>query len=585
VRMRTPGVYQALDERKLVPVTLGPTGVAGFVGLAQRGPTNAPVRVTSVEQFRAVYGQMEEEGYLAPGIQGFFDNGGKVCYVLRVAHLVRRAREEVARSAYLKILDEKGNETVRLAAASEGMWGNQIKVGVTRQEPRVSTILTLDLKAGDTSATIKSTLGLRRGTLIEFSDGKQSTCRTIVELSGKTIGWDTNEPLETDFKSSAPTIIEPVEFRVRVKLGQDEEVFKNLSMSPLSENYIERVINTQSAVVRVEDQRVEGSLSDSLPVDVVETHIQNGSDGLYSVTPEDFIGANIGPEERFGIAAFEAIDEVDVLLCPDVLWALERSSGFKTERDVEVVQHALVSQCERMKTRIALLDPPDPKDHRRAGQWRLLFDSPYAAFYFPWVVSAVDGRMRTLPPSGHVAGIIARCDEEMGCYRAPANEELVGVHDVARNLTEVDLGMLNDQGINCIRPLPRRGIRVWGARTMSSDPQWRYINVRRVVNAIISSVERGLQWSVFEVNSHFLWKKLTRQISGFLMELFTRGYFAGATPEEAFFVKCDSETNPPEIRDAGIVVVECGVAPVRPAEYLIFKVEADIQEIGPETAE
>ena len=118
MRMRTPGVYQALDERKLVPVTLGPTGVAGFVGLAQRGPTNAPVRVTSLEQFRAVYGQMEDEGYLAPAIQGFFDNGGQVCYVLRVAHLVRRAREEVARAAHLKLLDEKGNETVRLTAAT-----------------------------------------------------------------------------------------------------------------------------------------------------------------------------------------------------------------------------------------------------------------------------------------------------------------------------------------------------------------------------------------------------------------------------------------------------------------------------------
>ena len=232
MRMRTPGVYQALDERKLVPVTLGPTGVAGFVGLAQRGPTNAPIRVTSLEQFRAVYGEMEEEGYLAPAIQGFFDNGGKVCYVLRVAHLVRRAREEIARAAHLKLLDERGNETVRLSAANEGKWGNQIKVEVVRQEPRVSTILTLDLKAGDTSATIKSTLGLRRGTLIQFSDGKKSVSRTIIELSGKTIGWDTNEPLETGLKSSAPTIIDPVEFQVRAKLGQHEEVFKNLSMSP-----------------------------------------------------------------------------------------------------------------------------------------------------------------------------------------------------------------------------------------------------------------------------------------------------------------------------------------------------------------
>ncbi|MCB9736276.1 MAG: phage tail sheath family protein [Deltaproteobacteria bacterium] len=581
--LRAPGVYQAPDEKRYVSLELGKTGIPGFVGVTLRGPTNTPVRITSEAHFLDVYGHLEEGGYLFDAIRGFFQNGGEYCYVLRIAHMVRRRGEETARMAQTKLKDGEGRTTLTIYAANEGAWGNEVRVQVVRQKPRVSTFLTLDLAAGDTSAVIKSTHGLSRGTIVKIFDGQSEAYRTILDLSGKTITWSGEQPLDQGFRSGAPTYIEPVEFTVDVKYGMRTESFPNLTLSPQSDQYVERIINTQSEIIQVEDQRSSTAVPENRPVDVVERFLESGADGLFTVTAEDFIGANIGPEERFGLAAYEAIDGVDLLAAPDLMWCLHKSAGFGTEKDVEVVQQAMITQCERLKTRFAILDLPDPVDHRRASQWRLLFDSAYAAFYYPWVyVETADGSRRLVPPSGHVAGVFSQCDQKMGPYRAPANEELKGVVDVGRELFTTDVGVLNGEGINCLKPFTGgRGIRVWGARTVSSDQQWVFVNVRRVVNAVISSVEQGLQWAVFESNTPFLWKTLTRQVSAFLKDLYDKGFFRGNTPEEAFYVKCDDETNPQEIRDAGIVVIECGVAPVRPAEYLVFRVSADVDNVGP----
>lgn len=561
---------------------LNDTGIPGFVGITQRGPTNTPLRITSEDHFTSVYGQLEEGGYLKDAIRGFFGNGGKSCYVLRVAHMVRRRREETARMAMMKLKDSEGRTAITIYAANEGIWGNELHLKAERQDPRIQTFLTLDLAAGDTSAVIKSTHGLSRGTVVKLYDGVKESYRVIQDLSGKTIVWDQKLPLEDGFKSGAPTYIEPVEFSVQVRWGTEVETYKDLTMAPQSDRYVERVINRDSALIFLEDQRTGVAIPGNFPVGA-EANLEGGSDGIFTVTPEDFIGANIGPEERYGLAAFEAIDAVDLLVAPDLMWTLNRSVGFQSEKDVEVVQQAMINQCERLKTRFAILDFPDPIHHRRASQWRLLFDSAYAAFYYPWIQvedDAGDG-LKLVPPSGHIAGIFSRCDEEMGSYRAPANEELNGAINLGRNLFDNDIGQLNSEGINCLKSFPRRGIRVWGARTVSSDTQWRYVNVRRVVNTIIASVEQGLQWAVFESNTPFLWKSLTRQIGSFLKKLWDQGYFSGKSPEEAFYVKCDEETNPPELRDAGIVVIECGVAPVRPAEYLVFRVSADVDQLGP----
>ena len=352
---RAPGVYVARDAGGAVRLELGPTGVPGFVGLTQRGPTNRPVRLTSFEEFRRVFGALDVGVFLDSAVAGFFENGGAVCHVLRVAHQVSRRGEAVASPSSWTALDGEGRETLRVSAANEGEWGNRIAVSLERQEPRVSTFLTLDLREGDTSAVIKSTHGLSKGSIVRIRDNEAESYRVIRDLDGKTIAWDPDQPLERAFRSGAPTFIEPLEFTLDVQWGVFKERFENLSLSPTSDRYVEAVVNRGSELIRVTDLKSKTALPERYPLTSEKHNLEEGADGLFTVTPEDFIGANIGPEERFGLAALEHVEEVDLLVVPDLMWALEGSSGFRTEKDVWVVQDAMITQCERLKTRFTPL--------------------------------------------------------------------------------------------------------------------------------------------------------------------------------------------------------------------------------------
>ncbi len=579
--VRPPGVYAAAREIRYTPIHLVRSGVVGFVGVTQKGPTNTPVRITDPSQFRDVFGRLPVDTYLETAVKGYFDNGGQECHVLRVCHLSDKGRGEIAKASQARLRDENGKLTILVEALNEGTWGNEVSVKVRRPEPRVQTFLTLDMHDGDLSATIKSTHGLRRGTVVKISDDDAAEYRTITELDGKTIHWRIDHPVGRKFLSGAPTYVEPVEFELEVVTPTRKEVFKELSFAPNSDHYFVRVVNAQSQLIRVTDMRNESALNQRYPVATDAVPLTGGTDGIYNITPDDFVGMNIGPGERYGLAAFEAVEDIDLLAVPDLFWCLQHSQGFRTEKDVEVVQQALVSQAERMRNRFALLDFPNVKNYVHALQWRLMFDSQYAAFYFPWVKTEVNGVVREVPSSGHVAGIYARCDAKEGVHRAPANEELEGIVDLSVLLADEDIGHLNAQGVNALKTFAKRGMRVWGARTASSDSGSRYINVRRTISAIIRSMERNLQWVVFEPNDQRLWKTITHSVSHFLNELWRSGYFKGRTPEEAFYVKCDTETNPPEVREAGQVVVEVGVAPVRPAEFIVFRVSEETAEFGP----
>jgi Bacteriophage tail sheath protein len=177
-----------------------------------------------------------------------------------------------------------------------------------------------------------------------------------------------------------------------------------------------------------------------------------------------------------------------------------------------------------------------------------------------------------IPPSGHVAGIWARTDSTRGVHKAPANEVVLGANGLAFQVTGEEQGGLNQVGINCIRSFPGRGIRVWGARTLSSDPEWRYLNVRRLFNYVSESIMNGTQWAVFEPNDQRLWTQLKISTSNFLTRVWRDGALFGSTPDQAFYVKCDAETNPPDVVEAGQVIVEVGIAPVKPAEFVIFRI-------------
>jgi phage tail sheath protein FI len=243
---------------------------------------------------------------------------------------------------------------------------------------------------------------------------------------------------------------------------------------------------------------------------------------------------------------------------------------------VQAVQTSMIAHCELMGDRIAILDPPPGFNAQQIKEWRVdkaRYDSMYAALYWPWVktMNPDTGLLGLMPPSGHIAGIWGRNDDTRGVHKAPANEVVRGAIDIEINITRNEHDLLNPEGINVIRAFPGRGIRVWGARTLSSDPAWRYLNVRRLFNFLEETILNGTNWVVFEPNDQALWAKIRRTIAAFLVMQWRAGALFGATPDEAFYVKCDSETNPAEGIDAGQVVCEIGVAPVKPAEFVIFR--------------
>jgi len=272
-----------------------------------------------------------------------------------------------------------------------------------------------------------------------------------------------------------------------------------------------------------------------------------------------YIGADGGPGARTGLKAFEDVDDINILVAPG-----------QTD---PVIQDAVLSHCENMRYRFAILDSPELIEKGGVDKLPKPRDSKYGAYYFPWV-EVYDPNKGNIfqPPSGYMAGVYARVDSERGVHKAPANEIVRGALGLKYNITKGEQDILNPKGINCIRAFPNRGIRAWGARTISSDASWRYINVRRLFNMVEQSIELGTQWAVFEPNDQRLWKRITRDLGAFLMRLWRQGALFGKTPEEAFYVKCDEETNPPEVIDAGQLVCEIGMCPVKPAEFVIFRI-------------
>jgi phage tail sheath protein FI len=199
----------------------------------------------------------------------------------------------------------------------------------------------------------------------------------------------------------------------------------------------------------------------------------------------------------------------------------------------------------------------------------------FGAFYVPHlrvVHPLVPGEMIDVPPSGHVAGAYARTDTQRGVHQPPANTPLPGVGGLTRNITSAEQAVLNPEGVNCIRYFGGDGILIWGARTVASDPEWRYVNVRRLFSFVEQTILRNTRWAVFEANSEPLWKSIDRTITAFLMRVWRSGALVGSTPEQAFFVQCDAETNPPELRDNGVVRTVVGMAPVKPAEFVVFEI-------------
>jgi uncharacterized protein len=313
--------------------------------------------------------------------------------------------------------------------------------------------------------------------------------------------------------------------------------------------------------------------ADGYLADAVRGFLANGGTVCYAV----LLGHDADPADAVpdGLAALEGLDDVDLLCVPDLVrvpdWTPEAALD-----GVARVQRALLDHCAARGDRFAILDgvpSPDAAVLTAQRGWLTGPAAMHGALYHPWLqVAGLDGAPRFVPPSGHVAGIYARSDQAVGVHKAPANEHVEAVFDLQTDLDDAEIGRLNDGGVNCIRARPGRGVRVWGARTVSEDPAWRDVNVRRVVSTIGRWIERFMTGLVHEPNDVRLWVRIMRELTAYLEGMYQRGALKGSTADEAFFVKCDDETNPRELQAAGVVVTQIGVAPTVPAEFIVVRV-------------
>jgi phage tail sheath protein FI len=506
--IRSPGVYIQELPAGSRPIQGVGTAIAAFIGITAEGPFDTATKVANWGQFTRTFGTWVEGAYLPHAVYQFFSNGGGAAYITRIG--------------------------AGAAAAEAG--------------GRPSAVLTSAVRAGH---------GVYR---VEAKESGGEPIRVTVEgpaSPGEPTGEEQDRPAPGEET-----------FTVVVSQGDRQERYENVTPRKGGSNIVAAL--AESRLVTITEVGA-GSLAERVPAPG-EVVLAGGGSPPLVLTPEDYLG---DVTARSGIAGLAAIDDVTMVLVPDLVGAYE--TGQIDADGVQAVQAAIISHCEAHKDRMAILDTPRGLNAQQVLEWvteKTRFSSPFAATYYPWLsfYDPFARRARLFPPSGAIAGIWARNDQTRGVHKAPANEVVAEALDVELAVTRVEHDDLNPAGINVIRPFTGRGVTVWGARTLSSDATWRYVNVRRLFNFIESSILQGTQWAVFENNDMDLWQRLRRTVNGFLLGLWRDGALFGATPDEAFYVKCDAETNPPDVVDGGYVVIEVGIAPVKPAEFVVFRI-------------
>lgn len=525
------------------------------------------------------------------------------------------------------LLDGAGKPTLRIEAANEGTWGNAVAVHVSQAHPAATVTRNIPQPADRSGSLVASVSGFDPHALVRMYQPapvsfEQYKSVVSVDTPLGLVVWDT--ALDATFDLTKPIYFETLEFGITVyERGEPREVFAGLALDVNHPRYVENVITADSSsLLRVLDLRSPSPFPTRLPALDAPNLVNGflvlewGRDGIAALTTLDFTG-DPTTEDKWGVRVLEDVDEVAIVAAPDILiqpappprfapqpppgidpclpcmqplptapqpppMIPEQPPTFSFD-DVYRVQAALVAHCEDLRDRIAVLDPPLTNEAGKTADigevlsWRQRFDSKYAALYYPWLLVVdpleLGGEVvRAVPPSGHVVGMYANTDRTVGVWKAPANTEMHWIQDVTVQVTAPVQGLLNPKGINCIRAFPGRGLRIYGARTVSSDPDWIFVNVRRLMMMLEKAVNISIQWAVFEPNDIYLRQKIRVAISSFLTELWRRGALAGAKPEDAYFVKCDAQNNPPYVSALGQLIVEVGIAPTKPAEFVVFRI-------------
>lgn len=576
----SPGVYVEEYDSGATPMQGVSTSTAGFVGLAERGPViGQPQLVTSFADYKRMYGGYLSQAaygsnrFLPYAVEQFFANGGARAYIVRAVPGDAKA-------------GSRTTGVLKLTAANPGAWAEDLRVVVTPASKAKTQVLAVN----GADLTLKNADGFNPGDVVELFDGKTAAHATVKSVLDKVVTLDAPCTLDVaDTKVGTAKYIKTCEITITARLGETVETFENLSLKPDALNNV-CVKTAKSDLICVEVTAAKAPAAPApkekdkdgkeipapapkaasiVPYELcggsgseMVLTLQGGSNGsVLTVTPDAFLGKDDGPGKRTGLQAFQENGNVSIMAIPGVT--------------APEVQASLIAFCENKKSCFAILDVPmELKKTNDVANFRDMYDSTYAAMYHPWLEMYDAGAKRSayFPPSGAMAGIYARTDIERGVHKAPANEVVRGCTGLSCAYNEGEQDILNPIGVNLIRSFTGRGIRVWGARTISSNGLWKYLNVRRLFIYVEESIKANTNWVVFEPNSTTLWNRVARTIETFLATCWRDGALAGSTPSEAFFVECGPTTMTQDDIDNGRLICQIGIAPVKPAEFVIFRI-------------
>ena len=568
----SPGVYVEEYDSGATPMQGVSTSTAGFVGLAERGPViGQPQLVTSFADYKRMYGGYLSQAaygsnrFLPYAVEQFFANGGARAYIMRAVPGDAKA-------------GSRTTGVLKLTAANPGAWAEDLRVVVTPASKAKTQVLAVN----GADLTLKNADGFNPGDVVELFDGKTAAHATVKSVLDKVVTLDAPCTLDVaDTKVGTAKYIKTCEITLTARLGETVETFENLSLKPDALNNV-CVKTAKSDLICVEVTAAKAPAAPApkekdkdgkeipapapkaasiVPYELcggsgseLVLTLQGGSNGsVLTVTPDAFLGKDDGPGKRTGLQAFQENGNVSIMAIPGVT--------------APEVQASLIAFCENKKSCFAILDVPmELKKTNDVANFRDM--------YHPWLEMYDAGAKRSayFPPSGAMAGIYARTDIERGVHKAPANEVVRGCTGLSCAYNEGEQDILNPIGVNLIRAFTGRGIRVWGARTISSNGLWKYLNVRRLFIYVEESIKANTNWVVFEPNSTTLWNRVTRTIETFLATCWRDGALAGSTPSEAFFVECGPTTMTQDDIDNGRLICQIGIAPVKPAEFVIFRI-------------
>jgi uncharacterized protein len=599
----TPGVYVEETSFRSRSIEGVPTSTFGMTGRTQYGPVPyiangatmlpGPALVTSFTEYERAFGGLtigDDYCWLALAARAFFGNGGRRLYVSRVFDFTMDnanppAIDVAANFASLPV-PTTGTPLLRWKARWPGSIAERIRVAVTLRRSK-NIMIGAQLKGVLPGAGVE-VAAAGTAPFPDTTDPVAANVRIVSRAANGDLGY---EAAGGGFQAADPnSAVFHLTLAVTVTLGEEPaDVYNELELGRAHRRSVFEVLQAvdpadEMSLVWLDLEPPAGGGAPSTPGDLVNAlltlrhgaFLTGGGDGQ-ALTAAVLEGGASDPDNinrpARGLGALAEVDDIAIVAMPDTvaLAAAERLTAVQS----------LIGHCEHERYRIAIADPPPESSISEVREFRSQFDTKYAALYYPWL-RIVDPTRRPdpgmppppldIPPSGAVAGIYARSDIERGVHKAPANEVVLGITDFTTNVTYDRQSVLNPEGINALRFFEGRARRVWGARTMSSDPEWKYVNVRRLFIYLEHSIDKSTQWAVFEPNNERLWASVRQTIEDFLLQVWTTGALMGSKPEEAFFVRCDRSTMTQNDLDNGRLICLLGVAPTYPAEFVIFRI-------------